>query len=111
MLGPRTRLLALNWASKLTGSTNDVAGLTALARSAGAMTYVDAVQLAPHQSIDVQALGASGPAGQSRVTTPRPAGPVVFDACVKRCDAAGGVASGVSTATSQSGAAAVERPC
>ena len=57
LLGPRTRLLALNWASNLTGSINDVAGLTALARSAGAMTYVDAVQLAPHQCIDVQALG------------------------------------------------------
>ena len=56
LLGPRTRLLALNGASNLTGSINDVAGLTALARSAGAMTYVDAVQLAPHQCIDVQAI-------------------------------------------------------
>lgn len=56
LLGPRTRLLALNYASNLTGSINDVAGLVALARSAGAMTYVDAVQLAPHQCIDVQAL-------------------------------------------------------
>ena len=57
LLGPRTRLLALNFASNLTGSINDVAALTALARSAGAMTWVDAVQLAPHQCIDVQALG------------------------------------------------------
>ena len=57
LLGPRTRLLALNYASNLTGSINDVAALAALARSAGAMTYVDAVQLAPHQCIDVQALG------------------------------------------------------
>ena len=57
LLGPRTRLLALNFASNLTGSINDVAVLTALARSAGAMTWVDAVQLAPHQCIDVQALG------------------------------------------------------
>ena len=57
LLGPRTRLLALNAASNLTGSINDVAELTALARSAGAMTYVDAVQLAPHQCIDVRALG------------------------------------------------------
>ena len=57
LLGPRTRLLALNCASNLTGSINDVAALTALAREAGAMTYVDAVQLAPHQCIDVQALG------------------------------------------------------
>ena len=57
VLGPRTRLLALNGSSNLTGSINDVAELTALARSAGAMTYVDAVQLAPHQCIDVRALG------------------------------------------------------
>ena len=56
VLGPRTRLLALNCSSNLTGSINDVAELVALARSAGAMTYVDAVQLAPHQCIDVQAL-------------------------------------------------------
>ncbi len=57
LLGPRTRLLALNCASNLTGSINDIAELAALARSAGAMTYADAVQLAPHQCIDVQALG------------------------------------------------------
>lgn len=57
LLGPRTRLLALNHASNLTGSINDVADLVALARSAGVMTYVDAVQLAPHQCIDVRALG------------------------------------------------------
>ena len=57
LLGPRTRLLALNFASNLTGSINDVAALVSLARSAGAVTYVDAVQLAPHQCIDVQALG------------------------------------------------------
>ena len=57
LLGPRTRLVALNAASNLTGSINDVAALAALARSAGALTYVDAVQLAPHRCIDVQALG------------------------------------------------------
>ena len=57
LLGPRTRLLALNFASNLTGSINDVTALTALARAAGAMTWVDAVQLAPHRCIDVQALG------------------------------------------------------
>ena len=57
LLGPRTRLLALNYSSNLTGSINDVAALVAMARSAGVMTYVDAVQLAPHQCVDVQALG------------------------------------------------------
>ena len=38
LLGPRTRLLALNYASNLTGSINDVAALVGLARAAGAMT-------------------------------------------------------------------------
>ena len=57
LLGPRTRLLALNGASNLTGSINDLTDLTELARSVGATTWVDAVQLAPHQCIDVQALG------------------------------------------------------
>ena len=56
LLGPRARLLALNYASNLTGSVNDAASLAALARSAGAMTFVDAVQLAPHRHIDVRAL-------------------------------------------------------
>lgn len=53
----RTRLLALNYASNLTGSINDVSALTAMAKAAGAMVFVDAVQFAPHGFIDVQALG------------------------------------------------------
>lgn len=57
VLSPRTRILALNYASNLTGSINDVAALTALAKQAGALVYVDAVQLAPHALVDVQALG------------------------------------------------------
>lgn len=56
-LTDRTRLLALNYASNLTGSINDVAALTATAKAAGAMVFVDAVQFAPHGLIDVQALG------------------------------------------------------
>ncbi|MEJ0047233.1 MAG: aminotransferase class V-fold PLP-dependent enzyme [Rhodospirillales bacterium] len=57
VLGPRTRLVALNYASNLTGSINDVALLTARAKQAGALVYVDAVQFAPHGLIDVVALG------------------------------------------------------
>lgn len=57
VLGPRTRLVALNYASNLTGSVNDVAALTALAKTSGALVYVDAVQFAPHGSLDVQSLG------------------------------------------------------
>jgi cysteine desulfurase family protein (TIGR01976 family) len=53
----RTKLLALNYASNLTGSINDVRALTAMAKAAGATVFVDAVQFAPHGLIDVQALG------------------------------------------------------
>lgn len=56
-LSDRTRLLALNYASNLTGSINDVKALTAMAQAAGALVFVDAVQLAPHRAIDVQELG------------------------------------------------------
>lgn len=56
-LTDRTRLLALNYASNLTGSINDVRSLTAMAKAAGALVFVDAVQFAPHGLIDVQALG------------------------------------------------------
>ncbi|WP_298851993.1 cysteine desulfurase-like protein [uncultured Ruegeria sp.] len=57
LLTDRTRLLALNHASNMTGSINDVAGLSAMAKDAGALVFVDAVQLAPHHLVDVQALG------------------------------------------------------
>ncbi|MER9016894.1 cysteine desulfurase-like protein [Mesorhizobium sp. M0898] len=57
LLSERTRLVALNYASNLTGSINRVKTLTGIARRAGALVYVDAVQLAPHGLIDVQNLG------------------------------------------------------
>lgn len=57
LLSDRTRLLALNYASNLTGSINDVKALTALAKAAGALVYVDAVQLTPHRLPDVMELG------------------------------------------------------
>ncbi|PTE12336.1 cysteine desulfurase-like protein [Mesorhizobium helmanticense] len=53
----RTRLVALNYASNLTGSINRVKALTRIAKQAGALVYVDAVQFAPHGLIDVQDLG------------------------------------------------------
>lgn len=56
-LTDRTRLVALNHASNLTGSINDVARLARIVKDAGALVYVDAVQLAPHHLVDVQALG------------------------------------------------------
>jgi cysteine desulfurase family protein (TIGR01976 family) len=57
MLTPATRLVAVNHASNATGTINDVAAVAAKARAAGALTYVDAVQYAPHLPIDVEALG------------------------------------------------------
>ena len=56
VLGDRTRLLALSYASNLTGSVNDVQTLARIAHDAGALVYVDAVQYAPHRLIDVTAL-------------------------------------------------------
>ena len=57
LLSDRTRLLALNYASNLTGGVNDVKALTAMAQAAGAIVYVDAVQYASHRLIDVKDLG------------------------------------------------------
>ncbi|AZN99488.1 cysteine desulfurase-like protein [Mesorhizobium sp. M9A.F.Ca.ET.002.03.1.2] len=57
LLTDRTRLVALNYASNLTGSINRVKALTRIAKQAGALVYVDAVQFAPHGLIDVQDLG------------------------------------------------------
>jgi cysteine desulfurase family protein (TIGR01976 family) len=57
LLSDRTRLVALNYASNMTGSINDVAALSRLAKDAGALVFVDAVQLAPHHLVDVQRLG------------------------------------------------------
>lgn len=56
-LGPRTKLVALNYASNMTGSINDIPALAKLAKDAGALVLVDAVQLAPHHLVDVYALG------------------------------------------------------
>ena len=57
LLNEKTRLVALNYASNLTGSINPVAELTAIAKSAGSLVYVDAVQFVPHGFVDVSALG------------------------------------------------------
>jgi cysteine desulfurase family protein (TIGR01976 family) len=57
VLGPRTRLVALGYASNAVGSVNPVTALVERAHAAGALTYIDAVHYAPHGSIDVVALG------------------------------------------------------
>ena len=55
-LSDRTRMVAVTAASNAVGTIPDVARITKLAHEAGARVFVDAVQLAPHGAIDVQAL-------------------------------------------------------
>jgi cysteine desulfurase family protein (TIGR01976 family) len=55
---PRTRLIAVGWASNAVGTINPVAEITAIGRRAGAWTYVDAVHAAPHLALDARAAGA-----------------------------------------------------
>jgi len=52
------RLLAIGGASNALGTIPDVAAAAELARRAGALVFVDAVHLAAHSPIDVDALGA-----------------------------------------------------
>ncbi len=53
---PQTKLVAVGYASNASGSINDVATVIRWAKEVGALTFVDAVQFAPHGPIDVQAL-------------------------------------------------------
>jgi cysteine desulfurase family protein (TIGR01976 family) len=55
-LSPRTRLVAIGYASNAVGTINPVREIVARAHEVGARTYVDAVAYAPHGPIDVQAL-------------------------------------------------------
>ncbi len=52
----RTRLIAIGYASNAVGTINDVATIIRWAREVGALTWIDAVQFAPHGPIDVQML-------------------------------------------------------
>jgi len=56
-VGPRTRLVAIGAASNAIGTVNDVARACELARAAGALSFVDAVHYAPHELVDVKAIG------------------------------------------------------
>ena len=57
LLNERTRLVCVCAASNLTGTINDVRAICGIARDAGAWTYIDAVQSAPHMVHDVQEFG------------------------------------------------------
>lgn len=54
VLSERTKLVAINAASNVLGTINDVAAICAKASAVGALTYVDAVQYAPHCPVDVE---------------------------------------------------------
>jgi cysteine desulfurase family protein (TIGR01976 family) len=53
---PRTRVVAVGYASNAVGTINDVEEVVRLAHEAGAMAYIDAVHYAPHGPIDVRNL-------------------------------------------------------
>jgi cysteine desulfurase family protein (TIGR01976 family) len=57
-LGPRTRVVAFPWASNAVGTTVDARAVCDLAHQAGALAWIDAVQYAPHELVDVRAAGA-----------------------------------------------------
>jgi len=52
-IGPRTRLVAVGYASNAVGTVNDVKRITALAHGAGALVVVDAVHYVPHGAVDM----------------------------------------------------------
>jgi cysteine desulfurase family protein (TIGR01976 family) len=57
-LGPRTRLVAIGAASNALGTINDLPHVADRAHAMGALVFVDAVHYAPHELVDVGALGA-----------------------------------------------------
>jgi len=57
-LSSRTRVVAFAWASNAVGTVVDAARVCALAHSAGALAWIDAVHYAAHEPIDVRAVDA-----------------------------------------------------
>ncbi|HXJ88620.1 MAG TPA: cysteine desulfurase-like protein [Candidatus Binatia bacterium] len=55
-ISPRTKLVAVGYASNAVGTINPVKDIVRLAHDAGALAYIDAVHYAPHGLIDVAAL-------------------------------------------------------
>lgn len=56
-LTSRTKLVAVGAASNALGTISDVRRVVAAAHAAGALAFVDAVHLAPHEPIDVRDMG------------------------------------------------------
>src|SRR6266487_6613694 len=57
-LSARTKVVAFPWAANSTGTTVDARAICDLAHQRGALAWVDAVQYAAHEPMDVQAIGA-----------------------------------------------------
>ena len=58
LLGPKTKLLAFTHVSNALGTINPVTELVGLARERGIATLIDGAQAVPHQSVNVDAIGA-----------------------------------------------------
>ena len=54
LFSERTRLICVGGASNLIGTINDIKAICKKAKNEKILTYIDAVQLAPHVAIDVQ---------------------------------------------------------
>jgi cysteine desulfurase family protein (TIGR01976 family) len=54
VINDKTKIVAINYASNLTGSITNVKHIIKAAKTVEALTYIDAVQYAPHGVIDVQ---------------------------------------------------------
>lgn len=57
LVTPRTKLIAAGGASNAIGTINDLQRIASIARAAKALFFVDAVHLAPHELLDVRAIG------------------------------------------------------
>jgi cysteine desulfurase family protein (TIGR01976 family) len=55
-ISPRTKIVAVGYASNAVGTINDVKRAVQIAHSVGAICYIDAVQYVAHGAVDVQAL-------------------------------------------------------
>jgi cysteine desulfurase family protein (TIGR01976 family) len=58
LIGPRTKLIAVGWASNAVGTINPIREIARRAHAVGALVYVDAVHYAPHAGIDARAADA-----------------------------------------------------
>lgn len=57
LVSPRTKLIAVGGASNATGTINDLRRVAEIAKAAGALLFVDAVHLVPHELLDVKTIG------------------------------------------------------